>query len=135
MKHFLAMWKRLVTLIKGWLGIGVETEEMLLEQVRRERMKVHARNRTRAVESIMRRNDLQQMVDDLQKKIDSLQAEAELASSRGDHDRHAAILKEKQGYEVSLAAMHRVLEKAAGEVEAIKQRIQREQDEIRKRRK
>jgi hypothetical protein len=44
-------------------------------------------------------------------------------------------LKEKQGYEVSLAAMHRVLEKAAGEVEAIKQRIQREQDEIRKRRK
>ncbi len=85
--------------------------------------------------AIVRRNELQQMVDDLQKKIDSLHAEAELTLQCGSHAQHAQLLKEKQGYEISFQVIQASLEKAALLVEAIKRDIQRDQDDILRRRK
>lgn len=129
------MFKRLITLIKGWFGIGLdklENPDILLDQAKRDMEEIHARNRERAVQAITQKNNLQQMVDDLQKKVDNLQAKAELALKRGDRDIALQLLKEKQGYEVSLTTTKASLEKAIETAEVVKQHIQREQEEIRK---
>jgi phage shock protein A len=129
------MFNRLMALIKGWFGIGLdklENPDMLLDTAKREMEEIHARNRERAVQAITQKNNLQQMVDDLQKKVDTLQAKAELALKRGDRDVALQLLKEKQGYEVSLGSTRQSLEKAVETAEVVKQHIQTEQAEIRK---
>jgi phage shock protein A len=129
------MFKRLITLIKSWFGIGLdklENPDILLDQAKREMEEIHARNRERAVQAITQKNNLQQMVDDLQKKVDTLQAKAELALKRGDRDVALQLLKEKQGYETSLTTTRASLEKAIETAEVVKQHIQTEQAEIRK---
>jgi phage shock protein A len=129
------MLKRLITLIKSWFGIGLdklENPDILLDQAKREMEEIHARNRERAVQALTQKNNLQQMVDDLQKKVDTLQAKAELALKRGDRDVALQLLKEKQGYEVSLGTTRTSLEKAIETAEVVKQHIQAEQAEIRK---
>ena len=129
------MFRRLITLVKSWFGLGLdklENPDILLDQAKRDMEEIHARNRERAVQAITQKNNLQQMVDDLQKKVDNLQAKAELALKRGDRDVALQLLKEKQSYEVSLTSTRTSLEKAVETAEVVKQHIQREQEEIRK---
>ena len=93
------MFKRLLNVIKSWLGFGIdklENPELLLQQAQEEMKAAAARNRERAVQAITQKNNLQQMVDDLQKTVDNLQAKAELSLKRGDRDLALQLLKEKR---------------------------------------
>lgn len=128
------MLKRLINLIKSWFGAGIEqleNPELLLQQAQEEMRALHAKNRERAVQAITQKNNLQQMVDDLQRRVDNLQGKAELALKRGDRDLALQLLKEKQGYEVSLQQTRASLEQAIETSEAVKQAIKRQEEQIR----
>jgi len=128
------MLKRLWNYIKSLFSRGLDTLEnpdILLEQAQREMTEMHARNRERAVQAITQKNNLQQMVDDLQKRVDNLQSKAELALKRGDRDLALQLLKEKQGYEISLKSTSESLVQAIDTAEAVKTAIKREEEKIR----
>jgi Phage shock protein A (IM30), suppresses sigma54-dependent transcription len=128
------MLKRFWNYIKSLFGMGLdklENPDILLEQAQREMTEMHARNRERAVQAITQKNNLQQMVDDLQKRVDNLQAKAELALKRGDRDLALQLLKEKQGYEISLNTTKESLVQAIETSEAVKVAIKREEEKIR----
>lgn len=128
------MWKRFVALIRSWFGKGLdvlENPEVLLDQAKRDMQEMHARNRERAVVAITQKNNLQNQVDDLQKTVDNLQAKAEFALKRGDRELALQLLKEKQGYEQSLASAKETLAQAIETAEQVKVAIKREEEQIR----
>lgn len=128
------MLKRLLNVIKSWLGFGIdklENPELLLQQAQEEMKQAAARNRERAVQAITQKNNLQQMVDDLQKTVDNLQAKAELSLKRGDRDLALQLLREKQTYEQSLQGTRTQLESAIETAEQVKIAIKREEEKIR----
>ena len=128
------MLKRFLNLIRSWFGAGIdklEDPELLLQQAQQEMRDLHAKNRERAVQAITQKNNLQQMVDDLQKRVDNLQGKAEIALKRGDRDLALQLLKEKQGYEVSLQSTRASLESAIETSEAVKTAIKRQEEQIR----
>jgi phage shock protein A len=128
------MFKRFLNLIRSWFGAGLdklEDPELMLQQAQQEMRDLHAKNRERAVQAITQKNNLQQMVDDLQKRVDNLQGKAELALKRGDRDLALQLLKEKQGYEVSLQTTRASLEQAIETSEAVKTAIKRQEEQIR----
>ncbi|MEI6432598.1 MAG: PspA/IM30 family protein, partial [bacterium] len=128
------MFKRLLNVIKSWLGFGIdklENPELLLQQAQEEMKAAAARNRERAVQAITQKNNLQQMVDDLQKTVDNLQAKAELSLKRGDRDLALQLLKEKQNYDQSLQSTRAQLEAAIETAEQVKLAIKREEEKIR----
>lgn len=124
------LWRYLSALFGAKLD-EIEDPEILLSQAQKEMTEMHARNRERAVQAITQKNNLQQMVDDQQKRVDNLQSKAELALKRGDRDLALQLLKEKQQYETSLTTTKASLAQAVETVDAVKNAIRREEEQIR----
>ena len=73
--------------IAACFGKSEDDPEVLLAQAQREMQEMHARNRTRAVEAITRKNHREQRVADTQKRLQAVQEELErvLADHDGEH--------------------------------------------------
>ena len=106
--------------------------EDLLEAAKRQMEWLYAHNRERAVQAITQKNQLQQMADDLERKVKALGEKASLADERGDEREARQLRRERRGYEKSLVTTRESLVNAIEMAEVVKNQIQREQEEIRR---
>ena len=73
-----------------------QSPEQLIEQVQAEMREIRARNRSRAVEAVTAKNNLQQQVNDLSMRVANLHAKALLADTRGDEELALRLRRENE---------------------------------------
>ena len=104
----------------------------LLEAAKRQMERLYAFNRERAVRVVTHKNQLQQMADDLERKVEILAEKASLADERGNEREARQLRRERRGYEKALVKTRESLVNAVEIADIIKNQIQREQEEIRR---
>ncbi|MBV9852236.1 MAG: PspA/IM30 family protein [Armatimonadetes bacterium] len=129
------LWLFLFRLLTGFFRPKPEPPldpEVLLQQAQQEMRENQAKNRTRAVEAITQKNNLQAELGKTRKIVDNLQAKADLAASHNDFDLRHQLLGERQHYLLLLARQQALLDKATETTEMIKAAIRGEEERIRR---
>ena len=106
----------------------VDDAEIMLERAQQQMHEAQAKNRTRAVEAITQKNNLQALSDQTRKMVDNLRAKAEAENNPAVERQLRA---EQERYERSLEKMAASLEAAIGVTEAVKTAMRREEEAIR----
>ncbi len=105
--------------------------ETLLQLAQQEMREAQARNRSRAVEAITQKNNLQALADQTQKMVNNLQVKAQKAREEGDVGLERQLTVEQKRYERSLDKMTTGLQSAIEAAEAVKDAMRREEESIR----
>ena len=103
----------------------------LLDAARQQMEEIHARNRSRAVQAITKKNNLLQTVRDTERKIERLEEKARTAEERGDAELAKQYLREQEGYRTSLESVRDSVADAEALADEIKRSIFIEQDNVR----
>ncbi len=109
----------------------VDTAEALLEAAQQQMREAQARNRSRAVEAITQKNNLQALVDQTQKMVSRLEEQAKAAGQTGDTEREQDLLAERSQYLLTLTRTQASLTSAIETTEAVKTAMRREEERIR----
>ena len=128
------MLKRFLSYCKSVMSGGLdkqENPEALLEQAQTRMREVQARNRQRAVEAVVAKNNLIQQVKDTQKRVATLSEKADEAEKRGDDTLAQSLRRERDSFQKSLDTMEKQLERAVEMTEQVKEGIKREEERIR----
>jgi phage shock protein A len=107
--------------------------ESLLELAQQQMREAQAKNRSRAVEAITQKNNLQALADQTQKMVNNLQAKAQKAREAGDVGLERELTVEQERYERSLEKMATGLQSAIEAAEAVKTAMRQEEESIRAR--
>lgn len=107
--------------------------EALLERAQSQMREAQAKNRSRAVEAITQKNNLQALADQTQKMVNNLRAKAQKAREEGDVGLERQLTVEQERYERSLEKMTTGLQSAIEATEAVKIAIRQEEESIRTR--
>ncbi len=105
--------------------------EAMLQHAQQQMRESQAKNRSRAVEAITQKNNLQALFDQTQKMVNNLQAKAQKAREEGDTGLERQLTVEQERYERSLEKMEITLQSAIGAAEAVKTAMRREEEGIR----
>ena len=109
----------------------VDDAELLLQHAQQQLRASQAKNRSRAVEAITQKNNLQALFDQTQKMVNNLQAKAQKAREEGDIGLERQLTMEQEQYALSLEKMELTLQGAIGAAEAVKTAMRREEEAIR----
>ena len=109
----------------------VDDAEALLQLAQQQMRESQAKNRSRAVEAITQKNNLQALADQTQKRVNNLQAKAQKAREEGDTGLERQLTVEQERYQQSLQKIASGLETAIEAAEAVKVAMRREEESIR----